>query len=223
MKIVVGLGNPGQKYNQTRHNVGFEVLACLAQRWMVDRPKAKFNAEVAEINLNQEKTILVSPLTFMNLSGKSVRAAIDFYKLPISEVLVICDDINLDVGRLRLRASGSAGGQNGLKDIIRCLGSDQFPRLRVGVGRVPAGWDAADFVLGKFNPEDRSTMDSAVPRAADAVECWVKQGLPEAMNRFNADPNQPKQRRRPPEREPAPDDGADSGRGAPDPSSSPEN
>lgn len=219
MKIVVGLGNPGQKYNQTRHNVGFEVLACLAQRYLVDRPKAKFNAEVAETSINNEKTILISPLTFMNLSGKSVRAAVDFYKLPISEVLVVCDDINLDVGRLRLRPAGSAGGQNGLKDIIRCLGSDQFPRLRVGVGRVPAGWDAADYVLGKFSPEDRSAIDVAVPRAADAVACWIGEGLPQAMNRFNADPQKPDKRARSSNPTRSSEGSGDSTSDSPDPSS----
>lgn len=192
MKIVVGLGNPGSKYKNTRHNVGFDVLACIAQRYAVGRPKAKFNAEVAETIIKNEKTILISPLTFMNLSGQSVRAAIDFFKIDLHDVLVICDDINLDVGRLRIRKSGSAGGQNGLKDIINRLGSDQFPRLRVGVGRVPAQWDTSDFVLGKFGEEDQASIETAVQRAADAVEVWIDEGPQTAMNRFNADPNKKK-------------------------------
>jgi PTH1 family peptidyl-tRNA hydrolase len=190
MKIVVGLGNPGRKYNGTRHNVGFEVLTRLAQRYDVGRPKAKFSAEVAETIIRNQKTILLSPLTYMNLSGQSVRAAVDFYKLPLTDLLVICDDINLDVARLRFRPSGSAGGQNGLKDIIQRLGSQTFGRLRVGVGRPPPNWDAADFVLGKFSQEDQSEIDSCVARAVDAVEVWVEQGIEPAMNRFNADPKQ---------------------------------
>lgn len=192
MKLVVGLGNPGTKYQGTRHNVGFDVLACLAKRCDIGRPKAKFNAEVAETILRNQKTILLSPLTFMNLSGQSVRAAVDFYKIPLTDMLVICDDINLDVARLRLRPNGSAGGQNGLKDIIKRLGSQEFDRLRVGVGRPPPRWDAADYVLGKFSAEDAAQIDRAVERAANAVEVWVENGIQTAMNQFNADPNKPK-------------------------------
>jgi len=189
MKLVVGLGNPGSKYVGTRHNAGFDVLACLAQRFDAGRPKAKFNAEVAEVSIKNQKTMLLSPLTFMNLSGQSVRAAVDFYKLQVSDLLVICDDINLDVARLRFKPSGSAGGQNGLKDIIQKLGTQDFGRLRVGVGRVPPNWDASDFVLGKFSSEDQAEMDLGVKRAADAVEIWIDQGMQAAMNVFNADPN----------------------------------
>lgn len=195
MKIVVGLGNPGSKYENTRHNVGFDVLACIARRYDIGRPKAKFNAEVAEILIEDTKTVLISPLTFMNLSGQSVRAAFDFYKTELSDILIVCDDINLDVGRLRLRPKGSAGGQNGLKDIIQRLGTDQFGRLRVGVGRVPPRWDASHFVLGKFDKEDRVQIDQAITRSADAVELWVKSGISAAMNQFNADPNKPKKQK----------------------------
>lgn len=195
MKLIVGLGNPGRKYNGTRHNVGFDVLAFLAQRYDVGRPKAKFNAEVAETTIKNQKTILLSPLTFMNLSGQSVRAAIDFYKLPLTELLVICDDINLDVARLRFRPGGSAGGQNGLKDIIQRLGNQTFARLRVGVGRPPPNWDAADFVLGKFSPDELPEIESGVVRAANAVETWVEQGIQPAMNQFNADPRGPENKK----------------------------
>ncbi|MCL4127733.1 UNVERIFIED_CONTAM: hypothetical protein GTU68_015088, partial [Idotea baltica] len=188
MKIVVGLGNPGQKYRQTRHNVGFDVLANIAQRYAIGRPKAKFNAEVAETIIKNEKTVLISPLTFMNLSGQSVRAAFDFFKTPLTDLLIVCDDINLDVGRLRMKPSGSAGGQNGLKDIINRLGSDQFARLRIGVGKVPPNWDTANYVLGKFGPDDQATIDAAINNASDAVETWIQAGVQAAMNQFNADP-----------------------------------
>lgn len=192
MKIVVGLGNPGQKYKQTRHNVGFDVLASIANRYGVGRPKAKFNAEVAETIIKNQKTILISPLTFMNLSGQSVRAAIDFFKVPFDDIMIVCDDINLDVGRIRIRPGGSAGGQNGLKDIIQRSGTDKIPRLRLGVGRVPARWDAADFVLGKFDDHDRRLVDVGIERAADAIEVWIGSGIQPAMNQYNADPNQKK-------------------------------
>ncbi|MEL7500356.1 MAG: aminoacyl-tRNA hydrolase [Planctomycetota bacterium] len=198
MKIVVGLGNPGRKYQQTRHNVGFDVLSCIARRYDVGPPKARFKAEVAETIINNEKTVLVSPLTFMNLSGQSVRAAVEFYKIDLAQLLIICDDINLDVGRLRLRASGSAGGQNGLKDIIQRLNTDHFARLRIGVGRVPPKWDTSNFVLGKFDSNDRSTIDKAIERAADAVEVWIDSGIQPAMNQFNANPNKKPKPKNPP-------------------------
>lgn len=188
MKLIVGLGNPGAKYHGTRHNVGFEVLAELAKRFDVGRPKSKFKAEIAEARIGNQKAVLVSPLTFMNLSGQSVRAAIDFYKCEADDLLVICDDLNLDLARLRIRTSGSAGGQNGLKDIIQRLGHQDFCRLRLGIGRVPSGWDTSDYVLGKFSPEDAADISVGVARAADAVETWVKDGPAMAMNRFNGNP-----------------------------------
>jgi PTH1 family peptidyl-tRNA hydrolase len=194
MKIVVGLGNPGREYDGTRHNVGVEVLALIAQRFDVGRPKAKFKAEVAEVSIKNQKTILLSPLTYMNLSGQSVRAALDFYKLPLSDVLVICDDINLEVAKLRFRPSGSAGGQNGLKNIIQQLGSQDFGRLRVGVGKTPPNWNASDFVLGKFGADERSEMDLGISRAANAVEAWIEHGIEAAMNQFNANPTQQKKK-----------------------------
>ncbi|MEM9409781.1 MAG: aminoacyl-tRNA hydrolase [Planctomycetota bacterium] len=195
MKMVVGLGNPGQKYIGTRHNVGYDVIAELAGRYDVGRPKAKFNGEIVETIIKNEKTVLICPLTFMNLSGQCVRAAVDFYKLEIDELLIICDDFNLAVGRLRLRPSGSAGGQNGLKDIINRLGSQTFGRLRLGIGMPPPQWDVANYVLGKFSEEDRPEVAKSVARAADAVELWIAEGIQTAMNRFNADPNRkPKQK-----------------------------
>lgn len=195
MKIVVGLGNPGNQYKQTRHNVGFDVIAHLAQRYGVARPKAKFNAEVVELIVENEKTVLISPLTFMNLSGQSVRAAVDFYKIELSDLMIVCDDISLDVGRLRMRSSGSDGGQNGLKDIIQKLGTNAFPRLRVGVGKVPSGWDTSNFVLGKFDSDERIVVDRTVAKAGEAIEVWVRSGIQVAMNRFNTNlPKQPKKR-----------------------------
>ena len=199
MKLIVGLGNPGSKYRETRHNIGFEVIAELAQRHLNDRPKAKFDAEVADVTIANCKCLLISPLTYMNLSGKSVLAALDFYKVSAADdLLVICDDLNLDVGKIRLRARGSAGGQNGIKDIIHRLGGSDFPRLRVGIGRPPPRWDTADYVLGKFNDDEREVTDIAILKASDAVECWVKDGVSVAMNRFNADPAKSKKKEKPP-------------------------
>ena len=196
MKLIVGLGNPGSKYRGTRHNIGFDVIAELASRHLNERPKAKFDAEVAEVAIENCKCLLVSPLTYMNLSGKSVSAAQNFYKVSAAEdLLVICDDLNLDLGKIRIRARGSAGGQNGIKDIIHRLGTSDFPRLRVGIGRPPPRWDAADYVLGKFDDDDRPVMDVAIKKAADAVECWVGDGAQVAMNKFNA--NQPPSKKKP--------------------------
>ena len=207
MKLIVGLGNPGQKYRGTRHNVGYEVIAELASRWPPGRPKQKFNAELLEGSIANQKVMLVSPLTFMNLSGNSVQPLADFYKIDATEILVVCDDLNLDCGRLRLRPSGSAGGQNGLKDIIQRIGTQAFPRLRVGIGRPPAGWDAADYVLGKVDDEQRVVIDGCVRRAADACEAWVRDGVQLTMTKFNADPNAAKKEKtkREPESDAKPD------------------
>lgn len=192
MKMVVGLGNPGPKYFGTRHNVGFDVIAELARRFDVGRPKSKFNGEIAETIIQNEKTILVCPLTFMNRSGQTVRAAVDFFKLELADLLVICDDFNLALGRIRLKPNGSAGGQNGLDDIIRCLGTLEFSRLRLGIGGPPAGWDVSNYVLGKFAADDRDIIDEAIVRSADATEVWIAEGMNAAMNRFNADPEKEK-------------------------------
>ncbi len=170
MKLVVGLGNPGQKYVGTRHNVGFEVIAELARRYNVGRPKAKFDGELAEVMINNEKTILLSPLTFMNLSGRCVQPVVDFYKLDLEDVLIICDDFNLPLSRLRFRPKGSDGGQNGLKDIFQRLGTRDVPRLRIGIGKPPPRWDVADYVLGKFEKADLDQVQTGVKRAADATE-----------------------------------------------------
>ncbi|QDT18013.1 aminoacyl-tRNA hydrolase [Alienimonas californiensis] len=198
MKLVVGLGNPGDRYRGTRHNVGWEVLAELARRHAPDaKPESNFEAETLRIEVppgrgrpvfESAKALLVSPLTYMNLSGRSVAAAARFHKVDPAGVLIVCDDLNLPSGRLRLRGKGSAGGQNGLKDVIEKLGTDEFPRLRVGVGRPPGRVSAADYVLSRFTPEERTELDLAVQDAADAVELWLTRGLQPAMNAANAPP-----------------------------------
>ena len=149
MKLVVGLGNPGAEYRRTRHNVGFDVVVELARRLVAPAPQRKFDGDLVEAFSRGERLLLLAPTTYMNDSGRSVGAAVEFYKLPAEDVLIVCDDLNLEPGRLRLRAGGSAGGQNGLKDIFRRLGTDAVPRLRVGIGRPPGRMTATDYVLGR--------------------------------------------------------------------------
>ena len=184
--LVVGLGNPGDKYENTRHNVGFMVADELAERQKVPVQRLKFKALTNLVTISGEKVLLMKPVTYMNLSGEAVGQAADFYKIPPDHVLVISDDTALAPGRLRIRKGGSAGGHNGLKNIIQHLGTDQFPRVRVGVGEKPhPDYDMADWVLGHFTGEDQKIMDQAVKRAADAVECLIQEGPDRAMNRFN--------------------------------------
>jgi PTH1 family peptidyl-tRNA hydrolase len=185
MKMVIGLGNPGRKYEGTRHNVGFAVAAELARRHATGRPRSGFQAELVEADLNGAKALLVLPQTFMNLSGASALAARDFYKLANEDLLVVCDDFNLPLGTLRLRGQGSAGGQKGLADILRRLGTEDVPRLRIGVGPVPASWDPVDFVLSRFTKNELPEIELSIVRAADAVEVWATHGLQESMNRYN--------------------------------------
>lgn len=187
MKVVVGLGNPGEKYAGTRHNVGFDVLDELSKRFAADRWQKRFEARVTEIRIGDGKVLLVAPQTYMNLSGRSVRTIVGFYKLAIKDLLLICDDMNLPLGRLRLKGSGSAGGQNGLKNTIQQLGTDEFARLRFGVDRPPEGVDAVQHVLQTFAKSEQETVQSALDRAANAVECWVNDGIDSAMNQFNQD------------------------------------
>ena len=184
--LIVGLGNPGEKYERTRHNVGFLVVDALAERLGVPVQKLKHRALTNTVRLAGQKALLMKPVTFMNLSGEAVGDAARFYKLPPERVLVISDDTALPLGKLRLRKGGAAGGHNGLKSIIQHLGTDQFPRLRLGVGEKPRpDYDMADWVLGRLQGEDWKAMEAAVDRAADAVECVLSQGVDAAMNRFN--------------------------------------
>lgn len=189
MKLIVGLGNPGRKYEQTRHNIGFEVIQVLAQRHATGPGRLKFEGLVQEGLLGSEKIVLLMPHTFMNLSGRCVKQTADFFKIPVTELLMVCDDFHLPLGTLRLRPGGSAGGQKGLADTIRQLGTDQFARLRLGIGPVPDRWDPADFVLGKFGTHERKAVDELVGRACQAVETWVEQGPHAAMSKFNSGPS----------------------------------
>lgn len=185
MKLVVGLGNPGRKYENTRHNVGFDIVRTLAARHGDPPARNRFEGMVQECSIAGEQTLLLLPQTFMNLSGRSVRQAVEFYKLPTYDLLVVCDDFNLKLGVLRLRASGSDGGQKGLADTIRQLGTDGIARLRFGIGPVPERWEAEDFVLGKFAPGEQGLADRQIKRSAEAVETWIAHGIQRAMNEYN--------------------------------------
>lgn len=184
--MLVCLGNPGDEYENTRHNIGFMVADELAERLKQPIQRLKFKALTNVLDMGTERVLVMKPVTYMNLSGEAVRPASDFYQIPPERILVVSDDINLEVGRLRIRTKGSAGGHNGLKNIILHLGTDQFPRVRIGVGGKPhPDYDLADWVTGKFSPEDRKTVDEAVKRAADAIECIMDLGLMRGMGKFN--------------------------------------
>ena len=184
--LVVGLGNPGPKYEWTRHNMGFLVIDELAEREKIPVQKLKYRALTNTAVIGGRSVLLMKPTTYMNLSGESVGEAARFYKIPPERVLVISDDVALPQGKLRVRRSGSAGGHNGLKNIISHLGSDQFPRIKVGVGGKPhPDHDMADWVLSKFTGQDRKVMEEAIARAADAVTLFLEQGPDQAMAKFN--------------------------------------
>lgn len=184
--LIVGLGNPGEQYENTRHNVGFLVADELGERGSFPIQRLKFKALTNTAVIGGQGALVMKPTTYMNLSGEAVGEAARFYKIPPGRVLVISDDVDLPLGKLRIRTGGSAGGHNGLKSVIQHLGADQFPRLKVGVGGKPhPDYDMADWVLGKLQGEDKRVMDGAVKRAADAVECFLKDGPQKAMNRFN--------------------------------------
>ena len=184
--LVVGLGNVGDKYDGTRHNIGFEVMDELGKRGNFAIRKIKHRALTQTAEIGGQRVLVMKPTTFMNLSGEAIIDAAKFYKVPAERVLVVCDDVSLPTGKLRLRRSGSAGGHNGLKNIILHLGTDAFPRVKVGVGEKPhPDYDMIDWVMGKFHGENRKIMDEAVKRAADAVEAILKSGMDTAMNKFN--------------------------------------
>jgi len=185
MKLVVGLGNPTARYRGTRHNVGYTVLAELAGRFDSPRWRARFHGELVEVRAGGQGLLLLRPTTYMNRSGLSVAEAKRFYKLPDQDLLVVCDDLNLPCGKLRFRARGSSGGQKGLEDIIVRLGTDEVPRLRIGIGPVPEGRDWASHVLGRFTAEEAPQIEEAVRRAAQGVLDWATQGIEYCMNQYN--------------------------------------
>ncbi|MCI5996304.1 MAG: aminoacyl-tRNA hydrolase [Blautia sp.] len=186
MYIIVGLGNPGKQYAHTRHNVGFDTIDILAERYRISVDTKKHKALYGKGMIEGRKVILAKPQTFMNLSGESVRELIDFYKIDeAKELIVIYDDISLEPGQLRLRAKGSAGGHNGIKNIIAHLGGQEFGRVKVGIGEKPKGYDLADYVLGHFSKEERQKMDASLERAADAVVRILVDDMASAMNEYN--------------------------------------
>ena len=185
MKLIVGLGNPGAKYAGTRHNAGFSVIDELAERHNIKGDTCKHKALIGKGVINGEKVILAMPQTFMNLSGESVRAIMDFYKLTVDDLIVVYDDIDLDVGKIRIREKGSAGGHNGMKNIILHSGSQDFVRVRVGVGKKPEHMDLADHVLSRFSREDLPFMRESCGKACDALEVILSDGAVAAMNRYN--------------------------------------
>lgn len=200
MKLVIGLGNPGREYAGTRHNVGFDVIDALAGQlgWLRrndgfdQMARAKFDGLVMDGSFSvaggsEQKLLLLKPATYMNLSGRSVRSAMDFYRLTPEQIMVVLDDIALPVGRLRLRADGSSGGHKGLQDIERALGTKGYPRLRIGVDPPPANVAGRDWVLGHWSVAQAAQIEKMVERACWAIECWIEQGLSTAMNQFNAD------------------------------------
>lgn len=185
VKLVVGLGNPGSQYEGSRHNVGFMVVDLLARRKRVGVTQRRFHALVGQCEVCGEQVLLAKPLTYMNRSGYAVRAIAGWYEVGISDIMVVVDDMALEPGRLRVRPKGSDGGHNGLKSIIALLGSDEFPRVRVGIGRPGPAEDAVSYVLGWFARAEFAVMSEAFGRAADAVEAWAASGIDAAMNRFN--------------------------------------
>lgn len=200
MKLVVGLGNPGSEYVGTRHNVGWEVVDRLAVRlgWINvgenfnRRARSQFyglamDGSVQRRDGSVEKLLLLKPTTFMNLSGRSVQAAMSFYRLGTDDLMIVLDDLALPCGKLRIRAGGSSGGHNGLKDIEQALGTEQYPRLRIGIDPPPASMSGRDYVLERFTPQQREKIEPAIDRAAQAVMTWLEEGITSAMNRFNAD------------------------------------
>jgi PTH1 family peptidyl-tRNA hydrolase len=185
MKLVVGLGNPGRKYEETRHNIGFRVVTELARRFDAPVARNKFDGKYSEIQITGERVLLLCPQTFMNRSGGSVLSSRDFYKINNDDILIICDDFSLPLGKLRFRPKGSAGGQKGLNDVIQRLGSQEIPRLRIGIDPPQEHWDIADYVLSKFSRHELKTIDVTIQVAADAVETWSRAGADACMNQYN--------------------------------------
>ncbi len=192
MALIVGLGNPGTKYDRTRHNIGFDCLNRLQASMGSPGLQAKFEGQFAKGRIGQRDVCLVWPLTFMNCSGRCVSQFARFYKVEIENILVICDDLSLPLGKLRIRKTGSSGGQKGLKDIIQSLGTQDVTRLRIGIDPTPAHWDTADYVLSKFSASERAIVDEGLFRANEAIATWLKEGVDSAMNIFNRESKPPK-------------------------------
>lgn len=186
MYIIAGLGNPGKEYEKTRHNVGFDVIDAIADKYNINVLELKHKALIGKGYVEGQKAVLLKPLTYMNLSGESIRPVLDYYKADAeTDLIVVSDDISLEPGQLRVRKKGSAGGHNGLKNIIKQLGNDNFQRVRIGVGEKPKNYDLADWVLGHFSKEERAAVDEAVKKAVRAVEIMLTDGADTAMNEFN--------------------------------------
>lgn len=183
--VIIGLGNPGSRYDNTRHNVGFDTVDYLADKYGIKVSKLKFKALYGDGSISGERVILVKPQTFMNLSGESVREIIDWYKIPMSNLIIIYDDTDLSLGKIRVRPKGSSGTHNGMRSIIYQIQSDDFPRVRIGIGRPPESWELADFVLSKINGDDRKLINQSIANAADAAATIVKSGVNAAMNKYN--------------------------------------
>jgi len=193
-RFVVGLGNPGRQYARTRHNVGFRVLEALRRRWGADDGRSAFGGKVYDARPSRpdagpRRVLLLEPHTYMNCSGRSVREAATFYKAAPDDLLIVLDDMNLPLGRLRARAGGSAGGQKGLADILQALGTQDVPRLRIGIGPPPGRMDGVEYVLSSFGEDEREEVDAAIEAAAEAAEDWVFRGLPSVMGRYNRKPD----------------------------------
>lgn len=203
--IIVGLGNPGRKYDGSRHNVGFDVIDELVDRWHIGGPERFGKSMIGKGRIGDRKVILVKPMTYMNLSGEAVQEIVHYYKTdPSRDLVVISDDIDLETGRLRIRKKGSAGSHNGLKNIVLHLGTGDFPRIRVGVGAKPdPSFDLADYVLGHFTSEEKKLMEEAVGKAAEAVACMISDGVDLAMNRYNTPKKKKKKAADPEENDPA--------------------
>lgn len=185
MFFVAGLGNPGRKYQDTRHNAGFLVVDRLAERWGIDCSKKQFNALVGDGMIRNERAVLAKPQSFMNRSGHPLRSLLGFYKAGVEQLVVVHDEMDIPFGELKLKRGGGHGGHNGLRDTQKHFGSGNYLRVRFGVGRPPQGWDPADYVLGKWSATERDELDAAVDRAADAVEALLRDGLELAMNTFH--------------------------------------
>lgn len=185
MKLIVGLGNPTGKYDKTRHNVGFEVIDYLVNRYGIALDTVKHKGMYGKGIIEGKSVILLKPMTFMNLSGESVSGVANYYKIPAEDIIVIYDDINLDVGRIRIRKKGSAGGHNGIKNIIAHLGTQEFPRVRIGVGMKPGNMDLADYVLSRFSKDEEPLLQSGYERAGEVVALMVQDAIDKAMNDYN--------------------------------------